>query len=963
MARFLFVNRDARRPALLGAGLLFLAGPLLAQASRPSQAPPPAKVTPFQKLLAELKALPPPPGGRRERVKVLRKWFVPRDLARHRALQQLLLQGKDRESRLVLLGFLKDDLPVLLADGRRGTREGKIFLGYVDPLIGLAGGKDPKLAAQAVQILLSLPFQARRGRFQELLGNKGNPLFHQALRAAGSMQDLSLAPLVARWLGDKEAGGEARDSLRALTFREFQDPADFQAWWKKAKAQSWEELRDLYLRACLDRERTFLREKEAFARKARAQVEKELLPLVKELVATRVRAHSWKEPLVLLKKPLTRKTALAGIVEALDADPGLMVLPQGEEGMAFRGVFDLLLEWADKDVSGLGDLLLSALSHLSNLPAREKDLRSRALACLQAKALAGPVERRLAALPLLASFTGKDADRVLLDILSRDSKEPKVLYQVISLLKERELTPDKDLPAALGRAQERLEILLGKDGLPRRVRTDAILFLARWPHSLALPLLEKILLGKGGMGRKLEDRLAAADALLDILQRFRQEETVVRKVEKILVAGLTSRDPKQPELSRVRTACAEKLGSDFFLERPERPFLVRGLGEALLTETSPDAVETCITSLLKLGLKAAKVSDAKTLAEVRSWLVKRVQAKPSDPKERDWLFNAILELSDGDPAAKLQAAYAFGRAGDRTHALPFFAELTSKLPLPASILGPGKVQAARKQASILLDHFALLVTGRLFTPGQGGAPLLENLSFADLELAGSLLEALGRERAKGNLPQWGSRENGWAAEILWRLATAKRKAHEAAAPFFQRAASAIQVLLAQGKVPPKEAPRLSLRLAESLLEGNETKKALIQLWSLVKKPDLEKQVRPLLAKALERTKDWAQAGVQWAEVARTLPKGSKEWWLASLKRVECMAREGKTAEGRKVLAGLLEKGKPGKGPGWEEVGKRLLLLQALLAPRKAPPPASGAKPPAASSGAGPGKGGGKKGNK
>ncbi len=955
MARSLFENRGARRPALLGAGLLFLAGSLLAQASRPSKAASPRRITPFQKLLAELKALPPSPGGRREKVKVLRKWFVPREAARHRALQQLLLQGKDRESRIVLLGFLKDDLPVLLADGRGNTPEGKIFKGYVDPLVSLAGGKDPQLAAQAVQILLSLPFQARRGRFQALLADKKNPLFRRALRAAGAMRDLSLAPLVARWLQDKDAGGDARASLRTLTFREFQDPADFQAWWKKAKSKSWEELRDLYLQACLDRERTFLEKKEAYARKAQAQVEKELLPLVKELVATRVRAHSWKEPLALLEKPLTRETALRGIVEALDADPGLMVLPQGEEGKAFHGVFDLLLKWACRDVPGMGDLLLSAIAHLSDLPPQEKDLRGRALACLKAKALAGPVERRLAALPLLASFTGKDADRVLLEILSQDSKEPRILYRVISLLKERELSPDKGLPAALGRAQERLEVLLSKDGLPRRVRTDAILFLARWPYSLALPFLEKVLLGKGGLGRKLEDRLAAADALLDILQRFRQEETVVRKVEKILVAGLASRDPKQPGLSRVRTACAEKLGSDFFLERPERPFLVRGLGEALLCETSPDVVETSITSLLKLGLKAAKVSDAKTLAEVRSWLVKRVQAKPSDPKERDWLFSAILELSDGEPAAKLQAAYAFGRVGDRAHALPFFAELTARLPLPAGILGTDKVQAARKQASILLDHFALLVTGRLFTPAQGRASLLENLSFPELELAGSLLEALDKERAKGNLPQWGVRENQWAAEILWRLATAKRKAHEASAPFFQRAASAIQVLLAQGKVPPKEVPRLSLRLAESLLEGNETKKALIQLWSLVKKPDLEKQVRPLLARALERTKDWAQAGAQWAEVARTLPKGSKEWWLASLKRVECMAREGKTAEGRKVLAELLKNGKPGKGPGWEEVGKRLLLLQALLAPRKAPPPGPGANPPAASSGAGKGK--------
>ncbi len=957
MARSLFDNRGACRPALLAAGLLFLAGPLLAQASRPSQAAPPARITPFEKLQAELKALPPSPGGPRERAKVLRKWFVPRDLARHKALQKLLLQGKDRESRMVLLGFLKDDLPVLLADGRRNTPEGKIFKGYVDPLISLAGGEDPQLAAQAVQILLSLPFQARRGRFQALLADKGNPLFRQALRAAGAMRDLSLAPLVARWLQDKDAGREARASLRNLAFREFQDPADFQAWWKKAKSKTWEELRDLYLRACLDRERTFLQEKEAYARKARAQVEKELLPLVKELVATRVRGHSWKEPLALLEKPLTRRTALAGIVEALDADPGLMVLPQGEEGKAFRAVFDLLLKWARREASGLGDLLLSAIAHLSDLPAQEKDLRGRALACLQEKSLAGPVERRLAALPLLASFTGRDADRILLDILSQDSKEPKVLYLVISLLKERELTPDKGLPPALGRAQERLELLLSRDGLPRRVRTDAILFLARWPYSLALPFLEKVLLGKGGLGRKLEDRLAAADALLDILQRFRQEDTVVRKVEKILVAGLASRDPKQPGLSRVRAACAEKLGSDFFLERPERPFLVRALGQSLLTETSPDVVETSITSLLKLGLKAAKVSDAKTLAEVRSWLIKRVGVKPSDPKERDWLFNAVLELSDGDPAAKLQGAYAFGRVGDRAHALPFFAELTSKLPLPASILGPGKVQAARKQASILLDHFALLVTGRLRSSSQGGADLLEKLSFPELELAGSLLEALGKERAKGNLPQWGARENQWAAEILWRLATAKKKAHEAAAPFFQRAASAIQVLLAQGKVPPKEVPRLSLRLAEALLEGNETKKALIQLWSLVKKPDLEKQVRPLLARALERTKEWAQAGAQWAEVARTLPKESKEWWLASLKRVECVAREGKTAEGRKVLAELLKNGKPGKGPGWEEVGKRLLLLQALLAPRKAPPPPPKSKPPAASSGGGKGKAG------
>ncbi len=945
MVRFFSQGRGKGRPALLWAGLLFLAGPLLAQASRPAGTPPPPRVTPFDKLVAQLKALPPLPAGRAERVKVLRKWFVPRDPARHKALQELMLQGEDRESLAVLLGFLKDDLPVLLADGRRATPEGKIFLGYVDPLIVLAGGKDAKSRQQATQILLSLPFQARRDRFRTLLRDKKAPHFSQALRAAGAMQDLGLAPLVAQWLQDKQFGPAAQASLRTLTFHDFQGKGDFQAWWKKVKGKSWEELRDRYLAACLDRERTFLQEKEAFARKAQAQVEKELLPLVKELVATRVRAHSWKEPLALLEKPLTRRTALEGIVAALDADPGLMVPPQGEEGKAFQGVFDLLLRWADRGVPGMGGLLLSAISHLSDLPAREKGLRARALVCLEKKALTGPVDRRLAALPLLASFSGKEADRILLDILSQDSKEPKVLYQVISLLKERELSPSKDLPAALGRAQERLEQLLAKGNLPRRVRTDAILFFARWPYSLALPFLEKVLLGKQGLGLKLEDRLAAADALLDILQRFRQEDAVVSKVEKILVAGLSSRDRKHPELSRVRSACAEKLGSDFFLDRPERPFLVQGLGQALLVETSQDVVETAITSLLKLGLKAAKVSDAKTLGEVRSWLLRRVGKKPSGPKERDWLFNAVLELSDGDAGAKLQAAYAFGRVGDRVHALPFFAELTGKFPLPASLLGPDKAKAARKQAAILLDHFALLVSGKLYSPGAGNPSLLAGLSLPDLESAGSLLERLDKERAKGNLPGWGPRENRWAAEILWRLATAKRAAREAAAPFFQRAASALQVVLAQGKAGPKEQARLSLRLAEALLEGKETKKALIQLWSLVKKPDLEKQVRPLLAKALERTKNWAQAGAQWAEVARTLPAGSKEWWLASLKRVECLAREGKAAEGRKALAVLLGRGKPGKGPGWEEVVKRLLLVQALLAPGKAPAPGKKSLPP------------------
>ena len=870
-------------------------------------------------------------------MKVLRKWFVPRDRTRHLALQKLLLQGKDRESLDVLLGFLKNDLPVLLADGRTGTQEGKIFLGYLDPLIGLAGGVDQSLAREAVQVLLSLPFQARRERFQILLRGKDHPLFPQALRAAGFMRDLGLSSFVARWLPDKEAGEAARSSLRLLTFHDFQGKEDFQAWWKGAKGKSWEEVRDLYLKKCLNREKTFLKEKEVYARKAREEVEKELLPLVEELVATRVRGRSWKEPLALLKRPRTRKAALAGIVRALDADPALVAVPGGEEGRAFRGAFDLLLQWGGQDVPGLEDLLLSAISHLADLPPKEKDLRARALACLKEKATAGPVERRLAALPLLASFTGREADQVLLELLSRDSKNPKVLFQVISLLKERELSPAKNLPASLGRAQERLELLLTKGDFPRRVRTDAILFFARWPYSLALPFLEKILLGEKGLGRKLEDRLAAADALQDILQRFRQEETVVRRVEKILVAGLTSRDPKQPGLSRVRTACAEKLGSDFFLDRPERPFMVEGLGKALLSETSPDVVETAVTSLLKLGLKAAKVSDTKTLGEVRSWLVKRLQVQPSNPKERDWLFNALLELSDADLAAKLQAGYAFGKAGDRAHALSFFVELTSNLPLPKGILGSDKAEAARKQAQVLLDHFSLLVTGRLFGAGRGTS-LLADLSLADLEQAGSLLEALDKERAKGNLPAWGARERQWAAEILWRLATAKRKAREAAVPYFRRAASALQVLLAQGKVGPKERVRLSLRLAEALLEGGDIKKAMIQLWSLVKNPNLEKQVRPLLARGLERTKDWAQAGAQWAEVARTLTKGSKEWWLASLKRVECLAREGKTTEGRKVLAALLSGGKPGKGPGWEEVAKRLALLQALLTPRKAPAP-------------------------
>lgn len=934
---------------LLGAGILLAAGSLLGQASRPSgkASPPPRKVssspaTPYQKLLAELKAIPPPPGGRDARVKVLRKWFVPRDKARHRALQELLLEGTDRESRVILLGFLKDDLPVLLAGGRPQTPEGKIFLGYLDPLISLAGGGDQDLARRAVKVLLSLPYQARRERFQVLLREKDHPLFSHALKAAGFMQDLGLAPLVAPWLKDETAAPLARASLQLLTFQDFRNLQDFQDWWKKNRTRSWEEVRDQYLNACLDREKTFQAEKEAYARKARKEVEKELLPLVEELVATRVAARRWKEPLALLEKPLTRAAALAGIVRALKADPGLMAVPQGEEGKAFRAVFDLLLRWARKGEALSEDLLLGALSHLSDLPPAEKDLRVRALACLKERAVAGPVKTRLAALPLLAAFSGKEADQVLLDLLSKDSKEPEILYKVISLLKDRELTPDKGLPANLGRAQERLEQLLVRGNLPRRVRTDAILFFTRWPYSLALSFLEKVLLGKENLGAKLEDRLAAADALQDILQRFRQKGDVVGKVQKILVAGLTARDPKKPELARLRAACAEKLGSDFFLDRSNRKDLAEDLKKALLAESSPAVVESLVTTLLKLGLKAAKVSDDKALDSVRSGLVERLSKTPSDPKERDWIFNALLELSDADPVAKMKAGYAFGRIQDRAHALPFFAEITAKLPLDKRLLGTDKGGAGKKQASILMDHFCLLVTGRLYKDALKGAALLKDLSLSDLEQAGGLLEALDRERSKGNLPGWGTREFQWEADVLWRLATAKREAHEAAAPFFRRAASAIQVLLAQAKLGPKERGRLSLRRAEALLEGGELKNALVQLRSLAKNPDLEKNARPLLAKALEAAKAWAEAGAQWAQVAASLAKGSPDWWLASLKQVECLARAGKIGEGRKALSVLLGSARPGNGPDWKRVIEKIAGVKTLLS-SKTPPSGKGKK--------------------
>lgn len=904
------------------------------QDSRPASAP----GAPYERLQAELRLALPGPEGARDREKILRKWFVLRQPEHHQALQELLRSGPDEGNRSTVLGFLQADLPALLDGGGASTPAGKLFLGYLDPLIQLAGEGPKSLAGHALSILRELPCALARARLQAHLKPPGGPLLGAALAVAGSFRDTSLAPDLAAWLETPTHGSAARAALSRLTFRSFPSGGAFAAWWETAGSPTWEALRDGFLEQCLTGEENRVAGEEAAARLAREQARAQFSPLVRDLVELRVRSRDWAQPLALLRQGETRQPSLQGVVAAFQADRKLFEGLGPEQEKACRETFELLLDLASQTGPGLNGDLLQALSFLAYAPPERSSQAARALATLLERARTGTPEARATVLGYLAAFTGWQADRALLELFCEPETTPEVLFRLLDLLKGRSLSEaaaSEEAGPVLERVLLRLPDLLADGELPRRVRSDALLFTARLPSGRALPFLERVLLGREGMGTRLEDRLAAADALQDLLLRQRKVPGLVEKVGGVLQAGLRLRDTQGASLARVRASCAEKLGSDPFADPAFSSPLMEGLGLALVIETAPEALEAIVTAMRKLGQKALKEPAAKGLQKARFLLLQRLENPSGTARvqgEGDILFPAVVELCSPDPAARRQAARAFAAMGHREHALSLFESLTSA---PGGAPAEG-AQPPADLAALLREHLSTLLTGKL--PREGSAltePLLPDLGEAELGLAAALLTKLGALREAGALPDWGRREQEWRLAVAWGLAMHRQASGHSGAELFSEAADILKEILTTQSLPPLEKLSFRMRLAEALLVAAPVRpqalaEAQTLLQALVQEEPAVAPARRFLARVLERQGSWAAAAVEWQALADLSTGAGLEEWEALLQSLACLIRSDQAVPAAGLYRRLQERPLPPEGPDRDRIEKELARLGALL---------------------------------
>ena len=537
----------------------------------------------------------------------------------------------------------------------------------------------------------------------------------------------------------------------------------------------------------------------------------------------------------------------------------------------------------------------------------------------------------------LAAFTGWEADRALFELLCEPDLPPEVLYRLLDILKGRTLSetgPIAEVGPVLERVVQRLPGLLTEGDLPRRVRSDTLLFAARLPTPLASPFLAKVLLGKEGLGERIEDRLAAAAALQDLLVRQRKAPGLVETVGATLQEGLQLRDTQGLSLARVRAACAEKLGNDPFSDPSQSLPIMESLGLALVIEKAPEALEAIVTAMRKLGQKVLKEPAPKALQKARFFLLQRLEnqsGKAESPAEGDLLFPAVVELCGTDRASRIAAGRAFAAMGHREHALSLFESLAL---VPE---GGGSGQAPMESvdlAKLLRDHLSTLLTGRL--PGEGPLdPVLSGLGEAELLLGHKLLARLRELREAGVGLSWGRREQEWSLAVALGLAQVRRDSGESGAEFFGEAADVLQEILTTQSLPPLE--RLSRRVlrAQALIGSAPVRpkalaEAVAALQQLVQEEPTHVQAQRLLAGALEGQGAWAAAADQWRSLAGLFTRASPEEWSALLKALAAQIQAGQASQARGFLEVLHSHPLPPEGEERAGIQQELARLAALL---------------------------------